>query len=324
MKKVIEVEDLTKDYGDLRAVDHISFEVYRGEIFGFLGPNGAGKTTTIKMLTGLLRPTSGCGKISGMDVSQEPMKVRKQIGLVFQTNSLDDKLTGRENLSFHSRLYNVPKATMKERIADLSERVGLTDRLDERAENYSGGMQRRLELIRGLIHHPKVLFLDEPTLGLDPQTRNHIWDYIQELKHEEDLSIFLTTHYMDEVELAERTAVIDEGEIIALDTIDSLKDQLGGDLIFLKTVDNDKSLTTLEEKFDLKVEMVDSKIKLTVDKGEEWIPRLTRMIDEEIKSINLHEPTMDDVFLHLTGKEIREKGPDDDFVNSGGEPHGPH
>ncbi len=324
MKKVIEVEDLTKDYGDLRAVDHISFEVYRGEIFGFLGPNGAGKTTTIKMLTGLLRPTSGCGKISGMDVSQEPMKVRKQIGLVFQTSSLDDKLTGRENLSFHSRLYSVPEGTIKERIADLSERVGLSDRLDERTENYSGGMQRRLELIRGLIHHPKVLFLDEPTLGLDPQTRNHIWDYIQELKQEEDLSIFLTTHYMDEVELAERTAVIDEGKIIALDTIDSLKDQLGGDLIFLKTADNDKSLSTLERKFDLKGEKVDSKIKLTVDKGEEWIPRLTRMIDEDIKSINLHEPTMDDVFLHLTGKEIREKGPEDDFVNSGGEPHGPH
>ncbi len=324
MKKVIEVEDLTKDYGDLRAVDHISFEVYRGEIFGFLGPNGAGKTTTIKMLTGLLRPTSGCGKISGMDVSQEPMKVRKQIGLVFQTSSLDDKLTGRENLSFHSRLYSVPEGTIKERIADLSERVGLSDRLDERTENYSGGMKRRLELIRGLIHHPKVLFLDEPTLGLDPQTRNHIWDYIQELKQEEDLSIFLTTHYMDEVELAERTAVIDEGEIIALNTIDSLKDQLGGDLIFLKTADNDKSLSTLEQKFDLKAETVDSKIKLTVDKGEEWIPRLTRMIDEDIKSINLHEPTMDDVFLHLTGKEIREKGPEDDFVNSGGEPHGPH
>jgi ABC-2 type transport system ATP-binding protein len=322
MSKVIEVENLTKDYGDLRAVDEINFEVYEGEIFGFLGPNGAGKTTTIKMLTGLLKPTSGCGKISGMDISQEPMKVRKQIGLVFQTNSLDDKLTGRENLSFHSRLYNVPRDVEEERMEDLSEKVGLSDRLDERTGNYSGGMQRRLELIRGLIHHPKVLFLDEPTLGLDPQTRNRIWDYIQEMEQEENLSIFLTTHYMDEVELADRTAVIDEGEIIALDTIDALKDELGGDLIFLRTEDNEKSRKSLVENFGLEAEKVDSKLKLTVDKGEEWIPKLTKVVSEDIKSINLHEPTMDDVFLHLTGKEIREQGSDDNFANSGGGPHG--
>lgn len=322
MNQVIEVENLSKHYGDLKAVDGISFKVNRGEIFGFLGPNGAGKTTTIKMLTGLLKPTSGTCKVSGMDVSREPMKVRKQIGLVFQTSSLDEKLTGRENLSFHSRLYNVPRDLEKERIEDLSERVGLSDRLSERTENYSGGMKRRLELIRGLIHHPKVLFLDEPTLGLDPQTRNHIWDYIQELKQEEDLSIFLTTHYMDEVELAQRTAIIDEGKIIALDTIQTLKDELGGDLVFIQTEDNEKSRKSLEENLDLKVEKVDSKLKLTVDKGEEWIPRLTKLISEDIKSINLHEPTMDDVFLHLTGKEIRDQGSGDNFANSGGTMHG--
>jgi len=322
MNKVIEVENLSKHYGDLKAVDEISFEVNRGEIFGFLGPNGAGKTTTIKMLTGLLKTTAGTCKVSGMDVSREPMKVRKQIGLVFQTSSLDEKLTGRENLSFHSRLYNVPRDLEEERIEDLSERVGLSNRLAERTENYSGGMKRRLELIRGLIHHPRVLFLDEPTLGLDPQTRNHIWDYIHELKQEEDLSIFLTTHYMEEVELAQRTAVIDEGKIIALDTIQALKDELGGDLVFIQTEDNEKSRKSLEENFDLKVEKVDSKLKLTVDKGEEWIPKLTKLISEDIKSINLHEPTMDDVFLHLTGKEIRDKGSGDDFVNSGGTMHG--
>ncbi len=322
MNQVIEVENLSKHYGDLKAVDGISFKVNRGEIFGFLGPNGAGKTTTIKMLTGLLKPTSGTCKVSGMDVSREPMKVRKQIGLVFQTSSLDEKLTGRENLSFHSRLYNVPRDLEKERIEDLSERVGLSDRLSERTENYSGGMKRRLELIRGLIHHPKVLFLDEPTLGLDPQTRNHIWDYIQELKQEEDLSIFLTTHYMDEVELAQRTAIIDEGKIIALDTIQTLKDELGGDLVFIQTEDNEKSRKSLEENLDLKVEKVDSKLKLTVDKGKEWIPRLTKLISEDIKSINLHEPTMDDVFLHLTGKEIRDQGSGDDFANSGVTMHG--
>ena len=306
MSKVIEVKNLTRDYGDLRAVDNISFGVEEGEIFGFLGPNGAGKTTTIKMLCGLLKPTSGIAKITGLEVAKNPMEIRKQIGLVFQTSSLDDKLTGRENLSFHSRLYNVERNIEKERIIELSERVGLSDRLDDRVDNYSGGMKRRLELIRGLIHHPRVLFLDEPTLGLDPQTRSYIWDYIQDLKNKEEISIFLTTHYMDEVELAGRAAVIDEGEIIALDTIEALKDGLGGDLIFLQTEDNDRSRKILKEEFDIEIEEVDSKLKLTVEKGEELIPKLTTVLSGKIKSINLHEPTMDDVFLHLTGKEIRE------------------
>lgn len=314
MEKVIQVENLTKDYGDLRAVDGISFEVYEGEIFGFLGPNGAGKTTTIKTLCGLLAPTSGTARIAGMDVGENPMKIRKQIGLVFQTSSLDDRLTGRENLSFHSRLYNVDRETEKRRINELSERVGLEDRLDDRVKNYSGGMKRRLELIRGMIHHPHVLFLDEPTLGLDPQTRSYIWDYIQELKKREEISIFLTTHYMDEVELANRAAIIDEGRIIALDSVEALKDQLGGDLIFLETDDNEKALRKLEEEFGVEVEEVDSKLKLTVEKGEQLIPRLTQVLSDSIKSINLHEPTMDDVFLHLTGKEIRESEPEDNSM----------
>ena len=314
MEKVIQVENLTKDYGDLRAVDGISFEVYEGEIFGFLGPNGAGKTTTIKTLCGLLAPTSGTARIAGMDVGENPMKIRKQIGLVFQTSSLDDRLTGRENLSFHSRLYNVDRATEKRRINELSERVGLEDRLDDRVKNYSGGMKRRLELIRGMIHHPHVLFLDEPTLGLDPQTRSYIWDYIQELKKREEISIFLTTHYMDEVELANRAAIIDEGRIIALDSVEALKDQLGGDLIFLETDDNERARRKLEEEFGVEVEEVDSKLKLTVEKGEQLIPRLTQVLSDSIKSINLHEPTMDDVFLHLTGKEIRESEPEDNSM----------
>lgn len=314
MKKVIEVENLTKDYEDLRAVDQINFDVSEGEIFGFLGPNGAGKTTTIKMLCGLLAPTSGTARITGMDVAKKPMEIRKQIGLVFQTSSLDDKLTGRENLSFHSRLYNVEKTLEEERVKELSERVGLNDRLDDRVNNYSGGMKRRLELIRGMIHHPHVLFLDEPTLGLDPQTRSYIWDYIQELKKREEISIFLTTHYMDEVELANRAAIIDEGDIIALDSVEALKDQLGGDLIFLETDDNEKSRRKLEDEFGIEVEEVDSKLKLTVEKGEQLIPKLTQVLSDSIKSINLHEPTMDDVFIHLTGKEIRESAPEDNSM----------
>lgn len=313
MNRVIKVENLTKDYGELRAVDNINFGVEEGEIFGFLGPNGAGKTTTIKMLCGLLKPTSGDARITGLNVAEKPMEIRKQIGLVFQTSSLDDSLTGRENLSFHGRLYSVSRNKEKERILDLSERVGLIDRLDERVDNYSGGMKRRLELIRGLLHHPRVLFLDEPTLGLDPQTRSYIWDYIQELKNREEISIFLTTHYMDEVELARRAAILDKGEIIAMDTVKSLKNQLGGDLIFLDTADNERSRKTLEEEFDVSVEQIDSKLKLTVEKGEELIPKLTQVLSGDIKSINLHEPTMDDVFLHLTGKEIRESDPESSF-----------
>ncbi|MCF7876261.1 ATP-binding cassette domain-containing protein [Candidatus Bipolaricaulota bacterium] len=314
MKAVIEVENLVKDYGDLRAVNGISFEVNEGEIFGFLGPNGAGKTTTIKMLCGLLDPTAGKARIAEMDVRTHPMEIRKQIGLVFQTSSLDDRLTGRENLSFHSRLYNLPRKTEEERITELSERVGLSDRLDERANNYSGGMKRRLELIRGMLHHPHVLFLDEPTLGLDPQTRSYIWDYIQELKNREEISIFLTTHYMDEVELANRAAIIDEGEIISLDSVEGLKDQLGGDLIFLDTEDNERALEKLEAEFNIKIEHVDSRLKLTVEKGEQLIPQLTQVLSDSIKSINLHEPTMDDVFLHLTGKEIREAEAEDNSM----------
>jgi len=315
MKKVIEVENLVKDYGQLRAVDGISFEVYEGEIFGFLGPNGAGKTTTIKTLCGLLAPTGGVARIAGMEVKTNPMKIRKQIGLVFQTSSLDDRLTGRENLSFHGRLYSVPRKIEKARIVELSERVGLRDRLDERTGNYSGGMKRRLELIRGMLHHPHVLFLDEPTLGLDPQTRSYIWDYIQELKEKEEISIFLTTHYMDEVELANRAAIIDEGEIIALDSVEGLKDQLGGDLIFLDTDDNEMAREKLEERFDIRVEPADSRLKLTVERGEQLIPQLTQVLSDSIKSINLHEPTMDDVFLHLTGKEIREAEAEDNSLD---------
>ena len=314
MKAVIEVENLVKDYGDLRAVNGISFEVNEGEIFGFLGPNGAGKTTTIKTLCGLLAPTAGKARIAEMDVRTHPMEIRKQIGLVFQTSSLDDRLTGRENLSFHGRLYNLPRKIEKERITELSERVGLSDRLNERVNNYSGGMKRRLELIRGMLHHPHVLFLDEPTLGLDPQTRSYIWDYIQELKNKEEISIFLTTHYMDEVELANRAAIIDEGEIIALDSVEGLKDQLGGDLIFLDTDDNERALEKLEAEFDIKIEHVDSRLKLTVEKGEQLIPQLTQVLSDSIKSINLHEPTMDDVFLDLTGKEIREAEAEDNSM----------
>lgn len=310
MKKVIEVRDLVKEFGDLRAVDRVTFDVEEGEIFGFLGPNGAGKTTTIKILCALLQPTSGTVTLGGIDVLSSPHKIREQIGLVFQSESLDDKLTGTENLRFHGILYNMPRSLITTRINELAEKVGLEDRIEDPIGNYSGGMKRRLELIRGLLHHPHVLFLDEPTLGLDPQTRRKIWEYIADLRRREEISIFLTTHYMDEAEIADRIAIIDKGEIIALDTVEDLKDSLGGDVVTLDTEDNDRAARQIEEEFGLSPEIVDSKLHLTVDNGSGFIPRLIHVLSGGVRSINLHEPTMDDVFLHLTGKEIREADPE--------------
>ena len=223
---IITVRDLTKQFGTLTAVDHVSFEVETGEIFAFLGPNGAGKTTTIKMLTTLLHPTSGEIHINKHDPQHEQNAVRRSFGIVFQDPSLDDELTAWENLELHGILYAVPKQLRRERMEKLITLVGLHDRKDDLVKNFSGGMKRRLEIARGLLHHPKILFLDEPTLGLDPQTRNHFWQYVQDLNKQEDITVFLTTHYMEEAEkVASRIAIIDHGKIIALGSADQLKSQ---------------------------------------------------------------------------------------------------
>lgn len=221
---IITVTDLTKKFGELTAVDHVSFEVFTGEIFAFLGPNGAGKTTTIKMLTTLLHPTSGTISINGFDPQHQQDQVRKSFGIVFQDPSLDDELTAWENLELHGVLYGVPTKLRRERMAQLLEIVGLSDRKDSLVKTFSGGMKRRLEIARGLLHHPKILFLDEPTIGLDPQTRNHLWKYVQELNAAEHITVFLTTHYMEEADkVANRIAVIDHGKIIALGSSAELK-----------------------------------------------------------------------------------------------------
>jgi len=221
---MIEVENLTKKFGDFTAVDSISFSVKNGEIFAFLGPNGAGKTTTIRMLTTLLKPTSGRIKMNGFDPLKNQDEVRKSFGIVFQDPSLDDELTAFENMEFHGVLYNVPKDVRRARIEQLLKYVELWDRKNEFVKNFSGGMKRRLEVARGLIHHPKILFLDEPTLGLDPQTRNHIWNYIKNLNKEENMTVFFTTHYMEEAEkVAQEVAVIDRGKIISQGTPEELK-----------------------------------------------------------------------------------------------------
>jgi len=228
-KNIIEVKNLVRDFGKLRAVNGVSFSVKEGEFFGFLGPNGAGKTTTMRIICALLAPTSGRVSLNGYDVVKNPAGVRRSIGMVFQEESLDENLTAWENLKFHGILYNVPATQQYSRMVEVLETVALTSRKDDLVETFSGGMKRRLEIARGLLHRPRVLFLDEPTIGLDIQTRRHVWDYIKNLRKKESITIFLTTHYMDEAELADRVGVIDNGKIIALDTVANLKKQVGGE-----------------------------------------------------------------------------------------------
>jgi ABC-2 type transport system ATP-binding protein len=220
---IIKVENLTRKFGDLTAVDNISFSVASGEVFGFLGPNGAGKTTTISMLCTLLRPTSGSAQVGCCDVVKEPNRVRREIGIIFQDPSLDDRLTAEDNLSFHGHLYHMSHSDIKERIPEVLRLVELYDRKGDFVRKFSGGMKRRLEIARGLMHRPKLLFLDEPTLGLDPQTRAHIWEYVMKMRQESGLSVFMTTHYMQEAEICDRVAIMDHGKIVDLDTPANLK-----------------------------------------------------------------------------------------------------
>ena len=305
---IIEIKNLTRKFGDKTAVDDISFEVVEGEIFGFLGPNGAGKTTTISILCTLLQPTTGYAIISGHDVAKDRDDVRNSIGIVFQDPSLDGDLTGEENLRFHGMVYSVPKDIREQRTKDLLEMVDLYDKKDELTKNYSGGMKRRLEIARGLLHHPKVLFLDEPTIGLDPQTRNKIWEHIRELQEKKGITIFLTTHYMEEAENCNRIAIIDHGKIIALDTPENLKKGLKGDLISLKTSNNEGANEVIQTCFSLHPQIKEDSIYLYADNGENFVPKLFRALrNYEITSVSVRKPTLNDVFLKLTGREIREE-----------------
>jgi len=306
---IIEVKNLVKVFNDeIRAVDGISFQIEQGEIFGFLGPNGAGKTTTINMLCTLIRPTSGVATVCGHDIIKQPDEVRKCIGLVFQDTTLDDRLTARENLELHARLYGVPKSDRQKRINEVFELVELSNRANSLVKTFSGGMQRRLEIARGLIHYPKVLFLDEPTLGLDPQTRKHVWDYILKLKREYKITIMMTTHYMEEAdELCDRVAIIDHGKIIALNTQKNLKNSLGGDTIILDIPDEDVEKV---KKVFKKSKIFDSQVLLSVKNAGREIKKVLEKAKKnkiEVVEANIRKPTLNDVFLHLTGREIREE-----------------
>jgi ABC-2 type transport system ATP-binding protein len=308
---IIETKELTKTFNDFTAVKSVSFSVKKGEIFGFLGPNGAGKTTTIKMLTTLLRPTSGSAIISQADIIKERDNVRRAIGVVFQEPALDIELTGRENLDYHARMYNIGKTIRAKKIEEVLNLVDLIDKKDILVKNYSGGMKRRLEIARGLMHSPKVLFLDEPTLGLDAQTRRAIWKYIKKMNKEKDTTIFLTTHYMDEADyLCDRIAIIDHGEILVTDTTERLKNLVGNDIITLKVSNQKEFLDHLKELPWIKnMDTHESIITLGVEKGEEKIPLLIEFSQThktKVKAISLRKPTLDDAFLHYTGRSMRE------------------
>jgi ABC-2 type transport system ATP-binding protein len=304
---IIKVENLVKRFGELVAVDNISFNVVRGEIFGFLGPNGAGKTTTINILCTLTKPTSGRAIVDGLDVIRQQSQVRQLIGLVFQDPSLDERLSGLQNLRFHALVYSVPASVRGQRIEQLLRMVELWDKRHSEVRTYSGGMKRRLELARGLLHHPKVLFLDEPTLGLDPQTRNRMWEYILELQQREGTTIFLTTHYMDEADKSNRIAIIDYGKLIAIDTPEKLKKMVGKDIIFVKTESNDRAAEEIQLRYQIETRRDGDGLTFEVTNGEEFLPVFIKEFGTKILSVSLRRPSLDDVFLKLTGREIREE-----------------
>jgi len=301
----IETFDLSKHYGSLKAVDRLNLRIEEGEIFGLLGPNGAGKTTAISMLCTILEPTSGKATVNGFDVEKEPEKVRKSIGIVFQQPSTDDLLTGRENLKMHTLLFGVPKEAREERTAEALSLVGLEKRADDLVRTYSGGMRRRLEIARGVMHHPKILFLDEPTLGLDPQTRTHVWAYISALAKRENMTVLLTTHYMEEAEaLCTRVGIIDAGKIITLGTPKELKTQLGGDRISIKT--KNPGLEALKKLACIQsLNFESNTLALIVKEGGCNLKRILEL-SGDAEDVELKPVTLNDVFLHHTGKEIRE------------------
>jgi ABC-2 type transport system ATP-binding protein len=302
----IEVRGLQKSFGEIEAVRGVEFEVATGEVFGFLGPNGAGKTTTINMLCTLAKPTGGSARVAGHDVVRERDDVRRNIGLVFQDPTLDGYLTAVQNLRLHAELYGVESALVPARMRQVLEMVGLWERKDVPVRTFSGGMRRRLEIARGLMHSPRVLFLDEPTIGLDPQTRSSIWSYINLLRATEEITIFMTTHYMDEAEVCDRIAIMDQGEIVALDTPAALKAQVGADRVRIQTEDDEAAIASLAEHFGIDAQIAEGAVTFFVPSGEEFVPRLFAELGVAIRSVSVSRPTLDDVFMSYTGKTIRD------------------
>ena len=312
----VSVRGLVKRYDSVEAVRGVDFDVAPGEVFGFLGPNGAGKSTTINVLCTLIRPTAGTALVAGYDVARQRDQVRRNIGLVFQDTTLDSYLTAEQNLRFHAELYGVPRASLPDRMRQVLEMVGLWERRGSVVMTFSGGMKRRLEIARGLMHSPRVLFLDEPTVGLDPQTRSSIWGYIQELKRAEDITIFLTTHYMDEAEYCDRIAIMDAGQIVVIDTPEALKASVGTDRVKISTTDDPAAIAALRDRFGMEAKMSEGAVMFSVPGGEQFVPRLFGELGVPITSVSVARPSLDDVFMSYTGTTIRdaEAASSSDFI----------
>jgi len=298
---VIQVEDLRHTYGKRAALNGISFSVQAGEIFALLGPNGSGKTTLFRILSTLMLPSGGRALVGGFDASKQPDQVRRRIGVVFQSQSVDVKLTAAENLWHQGHLYGLRGSELKQRIAAMLRHVALADRADERVETFSGGMQRRVELAKGLMHHPSVLLLDEPTTGLDPGARRDLWQYLHELRTQEHVSVIVTTHLMEEAERCDRLAILNQGEVVGLGTPLELRSQIGGDVILLETDDAGSLATRIEQKFHAGATVLDGKVRMERKEGHRFVPDLVETFPGEIQSISVSKPTLEDVFINRTG-----------------------
>ena len=300
----VSVRGLVKKYGDVEAVRGIDLDVVECEMFGFLGPNGAGKTTAIKILCTIAEATGGSATVAGHDVNAERSAVRRRIGLVFQEPTLDAYLTAEQNLRFHGELYGMPRRLLRERIDEVLTMVGLSDRRKDQVLKFSGGMKRRLEIGRGLLHSPQVLFLDEPTIGLDPQTRASIWEYIAALRQNQDITIFVTTHYMDEAEHCDRIAIMNAGKIVVTDTPDALKSSVGADRVQIRTDDDPAAITRIREHFGIEAAMHDGMVTFAVAGGAAFVPRLFAELGISIDTVTVTRPSLDDVFMSYTGRTI--------------------
>jgi ABC-2 type transport system ATP-binding protein len=298
---VIQLQGLRHLYGDRVALDGVSFDVRPAEIFGLLGPNGSGKTTTFRILSTLMLPSGGRALIMGHDVAREPALVRRNIGVVFQAKSIDIKLSAQENLMLIGHVYGLHGAPLKKRVSEMLGRVGLADRAKEKAETFSGGMQRRLELAKGLLHHPSVLLLDEPTTGLDPGARRDLWQYLQILRDEERVTVLVTTHLMEEAERCDRLAIYANGSVVALGTPAELKSEIGGDVILLECDEPDSLAQRIEQRFGLHPTVLDHQVRLEIESGHRFVTEVVEAFPGEIEGVSVHKPSLEDVFIRRTG-----------------------
>jgi len=313
LSTAVQISNLTKRFGNLVAVDRINLDIQSDEIFGLLGPNGSGKTTLIRMLTTILQPTDGTAKVAGYDIRKNPTQVRESIGVVSQAMTLDIELTAWENMDLYAKYYNVPREIRSTRIRELLKVVGLAERANFTVGSFSGGMKRRLELVRSLVHHPKILFLDEPTTGLDPQARNAVWEYLKKIHKEEQITMVITTHYLDEAEvLCNKVGIVDFGKLVEVGTPNELKRKImGGDVVEAEfSTLPDEAFNELESSdFVVKLNKRDNSLTILAKNGAEAVPKIIELVNAKggkIRSVTLREPTLDDVFLHYTGRSIRE------------------